>query len=53
MKMRVLERFPHLWADLHPSHAGYFPNLVGLAAWIVLLLIVVGGLGFLAVVLLG
>jgi len=53
MKMRVLERLPHLWADVHPTHAGYVPNLVGLAAWLALALIAIGALGFVAVTILG
>lgn len=52
MKVRVLERLPQLWADVHPSHAGYVPNLVGLAGWIVLLLIAAGTIGYVAVAIL-
>jgi hypothetical protein len=36
--------FHVLWVDVHPSHAGFFPNLVGLATWVSAVIIVVLGI---------
>jgi len=44
---RFLSRLPGmLWVDVHPSHAGYFPNLVSLVTWVVLLVLMIGSLAF-------
>lgn len=31
-----------VWADIHPSHAGFLPNLLGLLGWIAVLMVMIG-----------